>query len=111
MYIFYRYIDLELPVYHVGHFRTTITVLQMICKSCSAILLSQEQKDSFHRALKKPNLSYLQKKALRKRIYDACRKVKTCLICGDHNGMVSVHQKQSRIFYLILACSTWDIFF
>ncbi|XP_059158515.1 DNA-directed RNA polymerase III subunit RPC1-like [Physella acuta] len=84
----FGYIDLELPVYHVGHFRTTITVLQMICKSCSAILLSQEQKDAFHRALKKPNLSYLQKKALRKRIYDACRKVKTCLICGDHNGMV-----------------------
>ncbi|KAK6965965.1 DNA-directed RNA polymerase III subunit RPC1 [Biomphalaria glabrata] len=84
----FGYIDLELPVYHVGHFRTIITVLQMICKSCSSILLNEEQKESFHRAIKKPGLTYLQKKALRKRIYDTCRKLKTCLVCGDHNGMV-----------------------
>ncbi|GFS26302.1 DNA-directed RNA polymerase subunit [Elysia marginata] len=84
----FGYIDLELPVYHVGHFRTTITVLQMICKTCSAILLSDGQKEQFHRSLKKPGLSYLSKKALRKRIYDACRKVKTCFRCGNHNGMV-----------------------
>ncbi|CAG5120413.1 unnamed protein product, partial [Candidula unifasciata] len=84
----FGYIDLDLPVYHVGHFRTTITVLQMICKSCSAILLQEEQKESFRHALRKPHLTYLHKKALRKKIYDACRKVKTCLRCGDHNGMV-----------------------
>ncbi|XP_005098920.1 DNA-directed RNA polymerase III subunit RPC1 [Aplysia californica] len=84
----FGYIDLELPVYHVGHFRTTVTLLQMICKSCSAILLSDQQKENYHRSLKRPNLSYLQKKSLRKQIYDACRKVKTCPICGTHNGMV-----------------------
>lgn len=28
----FGYIDLELPVFHVGYFRTTIQVLQMICK-------------------------------------------------------------------------------
>ena len=94
-----RYIDLELPVYHVGHFRTTITVLQMICKTCSSILLSDAQKQQFHRALKKPGLSYLSKKALRKRIYDACRKVKICFHCGDHNGMVG--HKDNIVFLLI----------
>ncbi len=28
----YGYIDLELPVFHVGFFRSTINILQMICK-------------------------------------------------------------------------------
>ena len=28
----YGYIDLELPVFHVGYFRMTITILQKICK-------------------------------------------------------------------------------
>ena len=35
----YGYIDLELPVYHVGYFRSIIQVLQTICKSCGKILL------------------------------------------------------------------------
>ena len=86
-------------MYHVGHFRTTITVLQMICKTCSSILLSDVQKQQFHRALKKPGLSYLSKKALRKRIYDACRKVKICFHCGDHNGMVG---DKDNIFFLLI---------
>ncbi len=28
----YGYIDLELPVFHIGFFRTTINMLQCICK-------------------------------------------------------------------------------
>lgn len=28
----YGFVDLELPCFHIGFFRTTITVLQMICK-------------------------------------------------------------------------------
>jgi len=28
----YGYIDLELPVFHVGYFRAVISVLQTICK-------------------------------------------------------------------------------
>ncbi len=28
----YGYIDLELPVFHIGYFRTTINILQSICK-------------------------------------------------------------------------------
>jgi DNA-directed RNA polymerase III subunit RPC1 len=30
----YGYIDLELPVFHVGYFRAVISVLQTICKVC-----------------------------------------------------------------------------
>ena len=33
----YGYIDLELPVFHVGYFRLTITILQNICKVCDDV--------------------------------------------------------------------------
>ena len=38
----YGYIDLELPVFHVGYFRSIIQVLQCICKDCSHILMKPE---------------------------------------------------------------------
>lgn len=84
----FGYIDLELPVFHIGFFRTTITVLQMICKSCSAILLPEDARRGFLDSLKRPNLGYLQLKGLRKKIYDRCRKVSICVKCGEYNGMV-----------------------
>lgn len=31
----FGYLDLALPVYHVGHFRSTIQILQSICKVSS----------------------------------------------------------------------------
>lgn len=84
----FGYIDLELPVFHIGFFRTTITVLQMLCKSCSAILLPEDVRRGFLDSLKRPSLSYLQLKGLRKKIYDRCRKVSICPKCGEYNGMV-----------------------
>lgn len=84
----YGYHDLELPCFHIGFFRATITILQMICKKCSAILLQENHRSSFVEQLKKPSMDYLQKKALRKKIYDCCRKVSICLKCGEFNGMV-----------------------
>ena len=35
----FGYIDLELPVFHVGYFRSIINVLQCICKTCGRSLL------------------------------------------------------------------------
>ncbi|KAK7113132.1 DNA-directed RNA polymerase III subunit RPC1-like [Littorina saxatilis] len=84
----FGYIDLELPCFHIGFFRTTITVLQMICKGCSAILLPEDVRQGFLDSLRKPNMGYLQKKGLRKKIYDRCRKVSICQKCGEYNGMV-----------------------
>lgn len=37
----YGYVNLELPCFHIGFFRTTITVLQMICK-VNAMIGDQE---------------------------------------------------------------------
>ena len=57
----FGYVDLELPVYHVGYFRSIITILQTICKSCAAVMLSDKDKDMFREKLKNAKLPYLTK--------------------------------------------------
>jgi len=39
----FGYIKLALPVFHIGFFKHTLTILQCICKSCSRILLTEEE--------------------------------------------------------------------
>ncbi|KAK2176857.1 hypothetical protein NP493_625g00001 [Ridgeia piscesae] len=96
----FAYIDLELPVFHIGYFRTTINILQCICKTCSRVLLSPEHRQTFLDQLKKPNMSYLQKKALKKKIIERCKKSTNCTFCDTQNGVVKkcgllkiVHEK------------------
>ncbi|XP_072312069.1 DNA-directed RNA polymerase III subunit RPC1 isoform X2 [Eucyclogobius newberryi] len=84
----YGYLDLELPCFHVGYFKATIGILQMICKTCSRIMLTKEEKLQFLDFLKKPNLAYLQKRGLKKKISDKCRKRTVCLSCSAYNGPV-----------------------
>ncbi|XP_010606158.1 DNA-directed RNA polymerase III subunit RPC1 isoform X3 [Fukomys damarensis] len=84
----YGYIDLELPCFHVGYFRAVIGILQMICKTCCHILLSKEEKQQFLDHLKRPGLTYLQKRGLRKKVSDKCRKKSLCHHCGAFNGTV-----------------------
>ena len=38
----FGYIDLGLPVFHIGYFKHTISVLQCICKTCSRVLLKDD---------------------------------------------------------------------
>ncbi|XP_075466476.1 DNA-directed RNA polymerase III subunit RPC1 isoform X3 [Ascaphus truei] len=84
----YGYLDLELPCFHVGYFKAVIGILQMICKTCSTIMLSAEERKQFLDFLKRPSLPYLQKRGLKKKISDKCRKKTICLHCGAFNGSV-----------------------
>ena len=84
----YGYIDLELPVFHVGYFRSIIQVLQCICKDCSRVLLKPELAATFREKIKSRELPYLSKKALRKKIIDMAKKVSLCPHCGATNGVV-----------------------
>ncbi|KAL5018248.1 hypothetical protein ScPMuIL_003970 [Solemya velum] len=83
----YGHVDLELPCFHIGFFRSIIVLLQMICKTCSRILLLPEDRKSFLDNLKR-QLSYLQRKGLKKKISAKCRKLAKCPHCGSYNGMV-----------------------
>eukprot|EP00795_Rhopilema_esculentum_P008415 gene8415-14396_t len=84
----YGYIDLQLPVFHTGYFKLTISILQMICKNCSKILLLDEQKKNFATALQKPGISSLQKKGIWKKIQEKCKKTPRCHNCAEVNGTV-----------------------
>nr|XP_033798341.1 DNA-directed RNA polymerase III subunit RPC1 isoform X2 [Geotrypetes seraphini] len=84
----YGYIDLELPCFHIGYFKAVIGILQMICKTCSRIMLSPEERKQFLDYLKRPGLTYLQKRGLKKKIADKCKKKNSCHHCGAFNGSV-----------------------
>ena len=40
----FGHIKLELPVFHIGYFKNTVQILQCICKCCSRVLLSDEER-------------------------------------------------------------------
>ncbi|XP_021335832.2 DNA-directed RNA polymerase III subunit RPC1 isoform X1 [Danio rerio] len=84
----YGYLDLELPCFHIGYFKAIVGILQMICKTCSHILLTKEEKLQFLDYLRRPGLAYLQKRGLKKKISDKCRKKTVCLNCNAFNGSV-----------------------
>lgn len=85
-----RYIDLPLPVFHIGFFRCVINILQSICKNptCARILLTDEKAATFRAKLRNPALSYLVRKSLKKKILETTKKVGVCPHCGDINGVV-----------------------
>ncbi|OXU26333.1 hypothetical protein TSAR_003123 [Trichomalopsis sarcophagae] len=96
----FGYLDLELPVFHVGYFRSTIGILQSICKKCSQVMLNPKDKKMYLDRVLNPNLSYLSRKALRKQILEKAKKCTTCHYCGELNGTVKkagllkiVHEK------------------
>lgn len=63
-------------------------ILQCICKKCSHILLDESKKERYRGRLNNPNLDYKEKKAIRKKIIDECKKVRICPSCKELNGVV-----------------------
>ncbi|XP_011188921.1 DNA-directed RNA polymerase III subunit RPC1 [Zeugodacus cucurbitae] len=84
----FGYLDLALPVFHIGHFRATISILQMICKSCSHVMLREVDKRIYEKKLLNPNLSYLAKKSLHGQILNKAKKQTKCPNCEAPNGGV-----------------------
>lgn len=100
----FGYQDLELPVFHVGYFRSIIQILQTICKRCGHVLLTQEERKLYLRRVENPNLDYLMRKALRKQIWEKARKKAECPNCKANNGPVKkagflkiVHEKYKNL--------------
>nr|XP_027207425.1 LOW QUALITY PROTEIN: DNA-directed RNA polymerase III subunit RPC1-like [Penaeus vannamei] len=83
----YGYLDLARPVFHVGYFKNTIHILQNICKFCAHVLLKPKDKLALCEQSKRLS-SYLQKKALYKRVNELCKKMSLCPYCSARNGTV-----------------------
>ncbi|KAJ1897533.1 DNA-directed RNA polymerase III subunit C1 (rpo31), partial [Kickxella alabastrina] len=82
------YIDLCVPVFHFGYFRSTQTILQDICKSCSRVMLEEGDRRNTLRRMRMPGIDGLQTRALVKGVNDRCKKVTYCPHCGATNGVV-----------------------
>ncbi|CCK68859.1 DNA-directed RNA polymerase III core subunit RPO31 KNAG_0B04240 [Huiozyma naganishii CBS 8797] len=84
----FGHIKLALPVFHVGYFKSTIQILQCICKDCSAVLLSDKDRRDFLKELRRPGIDNLRKMSILKKVIDQCKKQRRCLKCGGLNGVV-----------------------
>ena len=47
----FGYIKLELPVFHIGFFKAILDILQCICKSCSRVLLGEDDRRKYLRMI------------------------------------------------------------
>ncbi len=83
----FGHIQLELPVFHIGYFRHTLTVLQVICKSCARILLPPTLANSYRSKIRR-DIDTLSRKLIHKKIVEKSKKIDTCPYCCAHNGAV-----------------------
>ena len=97
----FGYIDLAVPVFHVGYFRFIVMILQTICKKCSRVLVPIDLRNRYVWKFRKPDLTFLEKKAIHKEVVDKCKKVKYCPFCGAFNGPV----KKIALYKIIHVCT------
>ncbi|GBN87175.1 DNA-directed RNA polymerase III subunit RPC1 [Araneus ventricosus] len=106
----FGYVDLNLPVFHVGYFRSIITILQSICKTCARVLLKPEERMKYSEILKQPNINYLKKKQLRKQIVELCVKKSVCPFCNATNGLVGENASAGGHCRHLPASILWEHF-
>ncbi|CAB3361853.1 Hypothetical predicted protein [Cloeon dipterum] len=81
------FIDLEVPLFHVGYFGQVINILQTICKECSHVMLPKAVKQKYINIMNS-KLSYVNKKKIRKEILAQAKKSVECTNCSALNGLV-----------------------
>ena len=104
----FGYIQLELPLFHAGYFRHTLTILQCICKKCSRVLLPLADRDDYLRKMNNLKIDALTRSSIFKKITEVCKHGSLCPFCGYPNGIVvsNFHQLlvfllDNRLFYLL----------
>ncbi|KAL0236022.1 hypothetical protein GEMRC1_002604 [Eukaryota sp. GEM-RC1] len=86
----YGYIDLPVPVYHIGHLRSIQNILQSICKFCSGFLLPLSTASYYRKILSNPSIEPDKKKAVVKHVLSICKKTFQCphSNCEMTNGSI-----------------------
>ncbi|CAM9833807.1 unnamed protein product [Pylaiella littoralis] len=87
----YGHIKLELPVFHIGYFKHTLTTLQCICKTCSRVLLHDVSRLKYLKRMRNPRgMGALERGNLHKKIVTECKKSTACFneACYAVNGTV-----------------------
>lgn len=84
----YAYIELPLPIYHIGYFRHCIKMLQNICKKCSCVMLDFPLRRKYLGIFRRPGLDNMTRQARAKEVNNLCRAVRRCPSCDSINGVV-----------------------
>ena len=101
----FGYIRLELPVFHVGFFKHTLTILQCVCKNCSRCLLPIPERETYLKRLRNPNIDSVHRASHFKKIVELCKRSLICGFCNTANGAVKkvgggclkiVHEKSTK---------------
>ena len=81
----FGYIKLEMPVFHIGYFKNIIAILQQVCKTCSRVMLSPEEKTQYLKRFRNPRLEIVPRRALSKKLSEKCKRCRACYYCGAAN--------------------------
>lgn len=84
----FGYIKLELPVFHIGYFRSTLQILQCVCKCCARVLLSDNERRVAARKFRNSSMERVRRENLFRKVLDRCKRVRVCPHCGETNGPV-----------------------
>ena len=79
-------IRLSLPVFHIGYAKAIQASLRMICKTCSHVLLSPEEKKKMRKKVRSKLLDSTQRKDLQAKMIKTCQNTATCPYCQSPNG-------------------------
>eukprot|EP00924_Labyrinthula_sp_SR-Ha-C_P010888 maker-scaffold_47-snap-gene-1.2-mRNA-1 protein AED:0.00 eAED:0.00 QI:0/0/0/1/1/1/3/0/1392 len=85
----FGYIKLELPVFHLGYYKSIHNTLSSICHSCFRVLLTNREKKSILKKYNKKNIDILSKREVQKKTVEKCKKAKKCPHCGSSVGKIS----------------------
>ncbi|EOO01717.1 putative dna-directed rna polymerase iii subunit rpc1 protein [Phaeoacremonium minimum UCRPA7] len=84
----FGHVRLALPAFHIGYLRFVMIILQNICKCCGRVLLTEPERRSFLKELRRPGIDNLRRTQVCKKINEQCKKVKECPYCHAVNGQI-----------------------
>ncbi|KUJ15690.1 beta and beta-prime subunits of DNA dependent RNA-polymerase [Mollisia scopiformis] len=84
----FGHIRLALPAFHIGYLKLIMNILQNICKDCARVLLTETERRSYLKELRRPGIDNLKRTQICKKINEQCRKAKTCPYCDAVNGQI-----------------------
>ncbi|MFX0098056.1 MAG: DNA-directed RNA polymerase subunit A' [Candidatus Hodarchaeota archaeon] len=92
----FGHIELARPVIHVGYAKKILKWLRSICRDCSRILLTEEQRTYYKEKLDEHRELFLElDEDILKEIYKVCRKAKNCPHCNSERYKIKIEKPTS----------------
>jgi DNA-directed RNA polymerase III subunit RPC1 len=95
----FGHIQLVLPVFHIGFIKHIASILNCVCKQCSKLLLSSDDKAKILTAQRSSKCDQNMRIMLLKRVVEICKKTQTCPSCGELNFLVKKVRGQLRLVH------------